>query len=68
MGLKRYFHFNTKNDICSPKGDKYKHCKISYDQNELIFFWLIFVAYHKVTTNSVTNTICNERKKVKQTC
>ena len=47
----------------SPKGDNLeplKHFKSHLGPNRIDFFWLIFVPYQKVTTNSVINKIYNE--------
>ena len=55
-----------KNGIFAPKGDNLELFQFlkSSGAKPNNFFGLFFVPYHKVTTNSVINKICNEKIKV----
>ena len=59
-------NLRQKNGIFAPKGDNLELFQFlkSSGAKPNNFFGLFFVPYHKVTTNSVINKICNEKIKV----
>ena len=59
-------NLRPKNGIFAPKGDNLELFQFlkSSGAKPNHFFGLFFVPYHKVTTNSVINKICNEKIEV----